>query len=385
MCIRRGDGNSVWVETVYVPIKDTSGRVECVLGVMRDVSDSKHREDSLRGVIDNLRDEVGRLREEIQEQYGIDSILARSAAMKTVLEKIRTAAASNRPVLISGESGSGKEWVARAIHHAGMQKDGPFLSSACVTSFPERIEQELFGEVRNGSGDITPGLLCNESEGTLYLGEITGLTDESQVYLLRALQSRRVRPRGADRELPVTARVVAATEQNVTEAISRGELRQDLFYGLNVISIEIPPLRERREDIPYLVGHQIDLYNEQHLRAIQGVEDRAWALLMAYDWPGNVRELHNAVESAMAVGTGAMLRAEDLPAEVRGETLTVIGDSPSQLNLDRSLRDLERQVIGNALRHAGSQRSRAAKLMGISRSRLYRRMDALNIDPNQVH
>jgi DNA-binding NtrC family response regulator len=106
---------------------------------------------------------------------------------------------------------------------------------------------------------------------------------------------------------------------------------------------------------------------------------------MAYDWPGNVRELHNAVESAMAVGTGAMLRAEDLPAEVRGETLTVIGDSPSQLNLDRSLRDLERQVIGNALRHAGSQRSRAAKLMGISRSRLYRRMDALNIDPNQVH
>lgn len=388
MQIRRKDGTNLWIETSYTPIKDESGRIECVLGIMRDISDSKEREDILRETTSDLRAEVDRLRQDMRQRYGFSTIISRSACMENVFRKIRAASTNSSSVLISGESGTGKEMVARAIHCSGLHKDAPFVAVNASALPRDLIESELFGHVQGAFTGATrdfPGLFRAAEGGTLFLDEIAEMTTETQAKLLRALQDKCVRPVGSTEEVPTNARVIAATNRNVSEAIRSGVLRQDLYYRLGVIAIELPPLRRRREDIPFLVSHMLDQFNKQSVRQVKQISHRAWDLLLSYDWPGNVRELQNAVESGIAIGEGDVLRAEDLPGAVRGENPDGIADPPAGdgLNLDEALRRVERGMIGASLRRAGGQRSKAAQLMGISRSRLYRRMEALGVDPNK--
>jgi transcriptional regulator with PAS, ATPase and Fis domain len=392
MQIRSKDGRSRWIETVYTPIRDSDGRIELVLGITRDVSDAKEKEDELLDTTKNLREEVDRLRNDMRKRYGFASIVSKSPNMQGVFEKVKAACTNSSSVLISGESGTGKEVVARTIHYQGLQKDGPFVPLNCAALSKDLIESELFGHVRGaftGANNDFEGLFRAAEGGTIFLDEIADMPSETQAKLLRAIQDKRVRPVGSTSEVPINARIITATNRNVADAVRDGRLRQDLFYRLSVITIDLPPLRHRKSDIPLLAEHFIEQFNRQSLRRVTGLAPDAWAMLVQHDWPGNIRELQNAIESSFAIGTGDLLRSEDLPANVRGETIRIDdetgGQAPADTRLlDSRLEGLARDTIINALKNTKGQRTKAARHLGISRSRLYRRMEALGIDPNDV-
>jgi transcriptional regulator with PAS, ATPase and Fis domain len=388
MRMRRRDGSYVWTETAYTPLPGCNGDVSCVLAVVHDISDTKDKEDRLRAITENLREEVERLRGEIRQRYGFSTIVSRSPSMEPVFDKIRAACDNQCAVLISGEAGTGKELVARTIHYNGLQKDGPFVPLNCSVLAPNLIESELFGHVKGAFGGATmdfEGLLRAAEGGTIFLDEIAAMPTETQAKLLRVLEDQRVRPVDSTREIPVEVRVIAATNSKPADAVADGRLRKDLFYRLGVVNVEVPPLRDRKEDIPFLVEHFIGHFNRQSVRQVQGVAEDVWHMLLRYDWPGNVRELQNAVESAFAIGSGAELQVADLPDLVRGEAIEIREDfEPADMPLDEILATVERRALLAALRRAGGQRSRAARAMGISRSRLYRRMEALGIRPREA-
>lgn len=387
MRIRHRDGRHVWIEMTYTPLPDAEGRISCVLAVMHDISEIKEKEQQLRTVTENLREEVERLRGDLRQEYGFSTIVSRSPKMREVFAKIRAAGDNNCAVLITGEAGTGKEIVARTIHYYGAQKDGPFMPANCTALAPELIESELFGYVRGafaGAGIDFKGLLRAAEHGTILLDEITELPVDTQAKLLRVLQEKHVRPVGSTRELPVDVRVIAATAKDPTDAVADGSLRKDLFFCLSVVNIKLPPLRERKEDIPFLVEHFISQINRQSRREVREVDRDVWPVLLRYDWPGNVRELQNTVQSACAIGSGPQLKAADLPGLIRGETIELNEHAEqSDMPLDEVLAAVERRAILSALRRAGGQRSQAARSIAISRSRLYRRMEALGIRPRE--
>lgn len=369
MRLARKDGGTVWVETAYTPIKGPGGKVECVVGVMRDVSESMEKEEFLRGVTDDLRGQVERLQRELREHYGFASIISKSPAMRPVLEQIRSACTNASSVLIVGEAGTNKEDVARTIHYNGLQKDRPFVAVACEGFSKGMAEGELFGTT--GS----KGLIRAADGGTLYLEEVGALSHPAQARLLRALKDRTVRPVGDSAEFPVDVRVIATADP---AALNAGAVREDLHYFLSVIRIQLPPLRERKEDIPYLVGQAMERFSRKGLRKVGEIGQRVWDLLVSYDWPGNERDLTHAIESALATGHGPTLQAADLPGSLRGDP-SANGSAPGDGALDQLLAQVEKQAILSALQRAGGRRNRAAKLLAISRSRLYRRLEALQI------
>lgn len=391
MRLRRSDGSHVWVETAYSPLRDQDGHVDLILGIMRDVSEDQEHEQELIATTAELRKELARLADELKDRYGFANMYSRCRAMQPVLQKMQAAAHNTAPVLLYGPAGSGKEFTARMIHNNGLQKSGPFRVLSCAALSRELIESELFGHVHGafaGAATDYPGLLRAAEGGTLHLDEICDMPIETQGKLLRAIEERRVRPLGGATEAPINVRISAATSRDPATAVATGRLRQDLFFRLNVVSIELPSLAARREDIPILVQHFLESVSHTGRRQIVEVSPKAWKLLLAYPWPGNIRELLNAVESAYAIDTGPILRASDLPPAVRGEV--VAGEAPpsdaKSLQLDPILERVERDAILDALRQAKGQRNKAARLMGISRSRLYRRMDALGItssDPGE--
>ena len=323
----------------------------------------------------------------MRQRYGFSTIVSRSPKMEPVFAGIRAAGQSNSPVLISGESGTGKEIVARTIHYNGLQKDGPFVPVNCSALTPDLVEAELFGHLPGafaGAKSDYAGLFRAAEGGTIFLDEIPAMPTEVQAKLSRVLQDHRVRPVGSTRETPVHVRVIATSDLSPADAVAAGTLRKNLFYHLTTISIEVPPLRERKEDIPVLVEHFIGQHNRRGLRQIEAVAPDAWTRRLGYDWPGNVRELNGAVESAIAMGTTKELCAADLPSPVRDDTIELHnGVEQPDLPLDDVLASVERQAILTALRRAGGQRSQAARAMSISRSRLYRRMEALGIHPRE--
>jgi len=387
MCIRRKDGTRRWVETNYSVIRDRAGEAEFVLGVMRDISEAKSWEDDLLSEMSDLRERVHRLSERQAAEYGFGNIVSKSPAMTPVFEKVRATLSNSSSVLISGESGTGKEVIARTIHVHGLQSDGPFIPLNCSALPRALIESELFGHAKGaftGAVQDHTGLLRAAEGGTVFLDEIGTMPLETQAKLLRVLQDKRVRPVGSTVEMPVRVRIIAAMNRPAREAIANGRLREDLFYRLSVIGIELPPLRDRPEDIPLLVHAFIEEFNKTALRQVKDMDAEAWRMLLAYSWPGNVRELSNAVESAFALGTGPSLQREDFPPDVRGDgTREMAPDDADALRLDPYLARVEREAILQALKAAGGQRLKAARLMEISRSRLYRRMDALGIRPDE--
>jgi two-component system, NtrC family, response regulator AtoC len=317
------------------------------------------------------------LREQLEARQGLGMLIGASAKMQKVYEMILKVATKRHPVLVLGESGTGKELVARAIHTFGPWRDLPFVPVDCGALSSNLIESELFGHVRGaftGASQNRRGLLAAGGKGTVFLDEIAELPVELQSKLLRAIQEREVRPVGSNQRLPLDARIIAGTNQHLEGAITRGTFRKDLFFRLNVVPIKLPPLRDRKSDIPLLVHHFIDRYSGTS-GGTRDVSYDAMSRLMSYDWPGNVRELENCVQRALALGSGPEIQVMDLPSNLVYSMQNERGSRRFS-----TLREIERDAIRQALEMTGGDRLRAAKLLGIGKTTVYRKIKEYDLE-----
>ena len=327
------------------------------------------------------------LREELNTIQGFGSLIGTSEVMQKIYRLILKVASKRHPVLILGESGTGKELAARAIHSYSPWRDKPFVPIDCGALPPTLIESELFGHTRGaftGADQARVGLLASAQGGTIFLDEVGELPVTLQVKLLRALQEHEFRAMGNNVPIKMDARILAATNQDVEGQIKRGAFRKDLYYRLNVVSVKMPPLRERKGDIPALVHSFIDRHRGEE-GAITGISHEALTCLMDYDWPGNVRELENCVQHALALGSGSSIEIKDLPPDIGTPVTIVDADSGFGHGLEGdenklSLQQLERRAILQALRETGGDRQRAAKLLGIGKTTIYRKLKEYGLD-----
>jgi DNA-binding NtrC family response regulator len=330
-----------------------------------------------------LAEKVDRLRAELQGKYSFDNVIGKSSAMQTVHEKMAAACGNRATVLITGESGTGKELVARGIHYNTFKEDAPFVAVNCGALPKDLIESELFGYKKGaftGAGGDSEGLFCAANGGTIFLDEIMEMSPELQVKLMRVLQERTIRHLGDTREIPIDVRVIAATNKVVQESLETGAVRKDLYYRLSVITIHIPPLRERSEDVPLLVEHFLKKHEKNYKKAVTGVEPAAMDALVKYSWPGNVRELENLVEMLFAYGKSAVVRVSDLPERIlEGGVQRASGLLGDEVF---TLKEAERKLIINALAKSKGNKSLAAQMLGISRKSLYKKLDdyGINVD-----
>jgi two-component system response regulator AtoC len=313
-----------------------------------------------------------------RERSSFHGLIGKSEAMRTLYELIEAAAQTRGIILVVGESGSGKELVARAIHECARGASRPFVALNCAALPKELIESELFGYKRgafSGANSEYLGLFRAADGGTLFLDEITEMGADTQAKLLRAIQERAVRPVGSTHEVPVSARIIATTNREPLDVVRSGRLREDLYYRLQASVIRVPPLRERREDIGLLAEFFVDRFNRQKVRStpVAGVEEDAIESMSAYSWPGNVRELSNAIEGAFTFGRSATIGLSDLPASVINRDPPLIASRAANPRLP-SFTEVERDLIRRALALTKGNRSRAAKLLKISRKRLYAKM-----------
>jgi DNA-binding NtrC family response regulator len=320
-----------------------------------------------------LRGEVQTLRMRLGEELTVNELIGASQAMARVKEVIGKVATTDSPVLVEGESGTGKELVAAAIHRLSARAKGPFIPVNCSAIPRDLLESEFFGHIRGAfSGAVADslGLFRGANDGTIFLDEIAELPPELQVKLLRVLQEMSVRPVGSTKAFPVDVRVIAATNRNLEQAMKSGAFRQDLFYRLNVIRIMLPPLRDRREDIPALVNHFIRRFNKRFRRDVRGVTPDALTALAAYDFPGNVRELENLLERAFAMGSRENITLADLPSLATRPMVTTTLDSKAV----PTLAEVEKELILRALAVHNNDKEEAARALGISRRTIYRRL-----------
>ncbi len=321
-----------------------------------------------------MKGEITRLRGELADTSAVPKLVGGGALMQRVFSLIQAASRNDSSVLILGESGTGKEVVARAIHHGGQRASKPFVPVNCSAIPRGLIESELFGHKRGaftGASATTLGLVRSADGGTLFLDEIAEMPIETQAKLLRVLQERTVRPVGDVAEVRVDVRIVAATNRDVDEAVAEGILRQDLYYRLAVIRIELPPLRRRPEDIPFLAQHFIEKFARIFPNRITGLDADALAALQRYRWPGNVRQLENLIESLFAMGLDGTLRLQDLPESILSEDGAV---GEAEADTPAALSDAERIAVERALRASDGNKSKAAAMLKISRTRLYRKI-----------
>jgi len=319
-----------------------------------------------------LQDENQALKRQLRRERGFENFLGKSPQMLDIFETIRKAADSVSTVLITGESGTGKELVARAIHEESPRRNGPFVSINCGAVPETLMESELFGHVKGaftGAVANTVGLFSAAAGGTLFLDEVTEVPSSVQVKLLRAIQEREIRRVGDTRDIKVDVRLIAASNRDVAKAVADGGLREDLFYRLNVIPIHLPPLRERREDIPLLVAHFVRRLSAELGRPVRSVTPEALAILETYRWPGNVRELENVIERALVLGSGDRLDAPGLPPDLRRprDVQDVAVEIPEDgLDLEATLSQIEHRYIQTALARTGGVQTRAAELLRVS-------------------
>src|SRR5881397_2220374 len=320
-----------------------------------------------------LRGEVHSLRARLGEELTVNELVGNSAPMQRVKEILAKVAPTDSPVLTEGESGTGKELVAAAIHRLSSRAKGPFIPVNCSAIPRDLLESEFFGHVRGAfSGAVADalGLFRGANDGTIFLDEIAELPPELQVKLLRVLQEMSVRPVGSTKAHPVDVRVIAATKRNLEQAMHSGTFRQDLFYRLNVIRIQLPSLRERREDISSLVNHFIRRFNKRLRRDVKGISPDALAALSGYDFPGNVRELENLIERAFAMGSRDQITLADLPSLTARPSV-----SPSMAGSTvPTLAEVEKELILRALAVYNNDKEEAARALGISRRTIYRRL-----------
>jgi len=317
-----------------------------------------------------LRTEYRYLVSERDEQFDHYGIIGRSRAMEEVIHRAELVSETKSTVLITGETGTGKELVARAIHDRSAQRDMPLIKVNCAAIPETLLESELFGHVRGaftGATTTKKGKFALADGGTIFLDEIGTLNPTLQSKLLRVLQEREIEPLGSERTEKIEVRVIAATNRNLRQMVAEGRFQEDLFYRLNVIPIEIPPLRERREDIPILVEHFVRKHAQRTGRRVEKLDEAVLTGLQQYDWPGNVRELENTIERAVVLSPGPVIGARAV--SVLGATQAQPSGLPS-LKLRQNIEWVERETIRKALENAGGVKKDAAELMGISQRAL---------------
>jgi two-component system response regulator PilR (NtrC family) len=319
-----------------------------------------------------LQDENQALKRQLRRERRFDNFVGGSRQMLEIFETIRKTADSLSTVLVTGESGTGKELVARAVHEESPRRNRPFVSVNCGAIPETLMESELFGHVKGaftGAVASTVGLFSAANGGTLFLDEVTEVPPSLQVKLLRVIQEREIRRVGDTKDIKVDVRLVAASNRDVAKAVQDGILREDLFYRLNVIPIHIPPLRERREDIPLLVAHFIKHRSAELGRSVRTVTPAALAVLESYRWPGNIRELENVIERALVLGSGEVFDVDALPPDLRRppDVLDIAVEIPeSGLDLEATLDQIEQRYIHLALARTGGVQTRAAELLRVS-------------------
>ena len=325
-----------------------------------------------------LREEVKRLRREVRSDRGIDELIGTSEAIRQLQDMIGRVADADASVLVTGESGTGKELVARALHRRGGRSDGPFVAIKCGAMPESLLESELFGHARGAFPDASSardGLFVQASGGVLFLDEIGELPLGLQPKLLRTLQERVVRPLGSDAEVPFDARVIAASNRDLASAVEDGRFREDLLFRINVIHLELPPLRSRAGDVLLLAQDYVRRLCERSGKKVDGLSPQAAEKLLAYPWPGNVRELQNCIERAVTLARYDQIMVEDLPEKVhsyRRSHVLVASDDPSELV---PMEEVERRYVLRVMEAVAGNKTIAARILGFDRKTLYRKLD----------
>ena len=315
------------------------------------------------------------LRERLRSRHGFGSIVGRAPEMEKLYRIIAKAAQSTHPVLICGETGSGKELVARSIHYSGPSHDKPFIPVDCGSVSPAMMESELFGYVRgafSGAVRAKDGLLTIAGGGTVFLDEVSELSIDLQSKLLRAIQDKEIRPLGSNKRVPIDVRILAATNRDLETAVADGTFRRDLFFRLNVLTLKIPPLRERKQDIPLLVEHFLERLARSS-GVMRSMSADAMRALEEYDWPGNVRELENCLERACALSSGPTIQTADLPSPVQN-VHHHIPPTPKEGPKIARLAEVEKQTILRTIDQLKGDKLLAARLLGIGKTTLYRKL-----------
>jgi DNA-binding NtrC family response regulator len=325
-----------------------------------------------------LKKEVIRLKREVESRYQFHQIIGKSPPMQKIYDLIERISSTSSNVLITGESGTGKELVAKAIHYNGVRKDGPFIAVNCAAIPETLLESELFGYKRGAFTDAKSdkrGLLLEAHEGTLFLDEITEMPLSLQAKLLRVIESREFRPLGDTSAYSVDVRIISTSNRDIESLIQQGKFREDLYYRLKVIDIEMPPLRERKEDIPLLIKAFIERFNTELKKNVSGVSEEAMKILLNYCWPGNVRELENVIQRAITLSREETILPEDLPNSLiqRAEEKLFEKAIEEKFSLDR----LEKEYIKRILLETGGNKSKAAEILGLDRKTLYRKLQEM--------
>jgi len=327
-----------------------------------------------------LRDENRQLRARLGEAFDRRNIIGRSAAMTRILETVSQVAPTEATVLISGESGTGKEMIAGAIHFNSLRKDGPFVGINCAAITETLLESELFGHEKGaftGAHRLKEGRFRQAHGGSLFLDEISEMSLAMQVKLLRVLQEREITRVGGEDVIPVDVRILAATNKDLIREVHEGRFREDLFYRLNVVTLRMPPLRERKEDIPLMAQKFLTTFAKKNQKEIQGFTPQAMDLLLKHDWPGNVRELMNAVERAVVLSRSEILTAADF-ADLRPDAGTEEEQGAPAAPASSSLEEIEKTTILRTLAEAGYNKSEAARRLGITRKTLHKKLKKYN-------
>ncbi len=325
-----------------------------------------------------LKEEVVRLRKEVESRYHFHRLIGKCPSMQKIYDLIERISDSSINILITGETGTGKELVAKAIHYNGSRKEARFVAVNCAAIPESLLESELFGYKKGAFTDAKTdkrGLVFEAGEGTLFLDEITEMPLVLQAKLLRVIEEREVRPLGDTISHPIDVRVISASNRDLKELIHQGRFREDLYYRLKAIDIELPPLRQRREDIPLLVEHFTQKFSEELKKRVPGISEEALRILIGYAWPGNVRELENVIHRAMTLSQTEVILPEDLPASMVQE--------PDENLLEKSLQgkytidQLEKEYIRKVLIEVGGNKSKAAEVLGLDRKTLYRKLEEI--------
>jgi len=332
-----------------------------------------------------LQEENIRLKGELQRKFSFENIIGKSEVMKDVFETVKASAPTRSTILVLGESGTGKELVARAIHQNSDRKNFPFVVVNSGSLPPDLLESHLFGHVKGaftGAVSSKKGLFEAAEKGTIFFDEISSLNMETQSKLLRVMQDREFMRLGGTKTIRVDVRVIAATNADLEEQISEKKFREDLFYRLNVIKIDLPLLKERKEDIPLLVKHFLDTYGKENKKEILGVTEDVMETLINYDWPGNIRELENLIERAVVLTKSKLISRESLPPFLLApqEVTKAVASINNELNLKENIQTFQKKAIISALKQAKGIQKKAANLLGVKPTTLNEMIKRLNID-----
>ena len=317
------------------------------------------------------------LEERLEKNTSIENIIGNSSAIRKIFEEIKKVAPTKATVLITGESGVGKELVANAIHNFSQRKSKPFIKVHCAALAETLLESELFGHEKGaftGAIERKRGRFELSNKGSIFLDEIGEINQNIQIKLLRVLQEKQIERVGSSEPIDVDTRVIAATNKNLEKEMKEGRFREDLYYRLNVVHIFIPPLRERREDIPLLVDSFVKEFSNENGKEISSIEAKARSAIYNYDWPGNIRQLRNCIESAVVMTSDNILHFEDLPFKEKTENELI------KIPVGITMKEAEREIIVTTLNHENNNKKRVSDILGIGRKTLYRKLKEYNIE-----